>query len=115
MGDHVFTLSGDPDEDRTAREGDLVRLRAAMAAAFAESEGYTVLEKKVCYYTVRPGEAFLGDRIGERAWVVSACSGHGFKFAPLVAEIVADGVTGVRAAAAVTAILAGRGGNVQPA
>lgn len=113
VGDHVFTLSGDPDDDRSATAADLARLEAAIEAAFVDPAAYTVLERKVCYYTVRPDETFLADRLGPRGWVVSACSGHGFKFAPLVAEMVADGVTGARPADDVTAMVAGRGENIQ--
>jgi len=52
-----------------------------------------------CMYTNTPDEAFIVDRLPHdpRVVVVSACSGHGFKFAPVIgdiaADLVCDGVT----------------------
>jgi sarcosine oxidase len=50
---------------------------------------------KVCLCTNTPDEAFVIDRHPAAAGVAfaSACSGHGFKFAPLVGDILADLVT----------------------
>jgi sarcosine oxidase len=42
-----------------------------------------------CLYTSTPTEDFVVDRVGAIV-VCSPCSGHGFKFAPLVGELVAD-------------------------
>jgi sarcosine oxidase len=42
-----------------------------------------------CLYTSTEDEAFVLDRVGPLV-VASPCSGHGFKFAPLVGELVAD-------------------------
>jgi len=46
----------------------------------------------VCMYTSTPDGHFVIDRhpAHARALIVSACSGHGFKFAPAVGEAVAD-------------------------
>ncbi len=41
-------------------------------------------------YTRTPDGHFVIDRIGERIAFASACSGHGFKFASVVGEILAD-------------------------
>ena len=50
----------------------------------------------VCCYTDAPdGHFVVGPLPGApEVLVVSPCSGHGFKFAPVIAEIVADLVTG---------------------
>jgi sarcosine oxidase len=51
----------------------------------------------VCLYTNTPDLHFIIDRHpahAERVVVVSACSGHGFKFATAIGEIVADLVAG---------------------
>lgn len=40
-----------------------------------------------CLYTTQPGDAFVVDRAGPIV-VVAACSGHGFKFAPLLGALV---------------------------
>ncbi len=46
----------------------------------------------VCLYTNTPDEHFLIDRhpAHQQVTVVSPCSGHGFKFAPAIGELVAD-------------------------
>ena len=49
-----------------------------------------------CLYTKTPSEDFVIDRVGPIV-VASPCSGHGFKFAPLVGRLVADVVGGADA------------------
>jgi sarcosine oxidase len=51
-----------------------------------------------CLYTSTPDEVFVLDRAGP-VIVASPCSGHGFKFAPLVGRLVADLADGARPAA----------------
>jgi sarcosine oxidase len=50
----------------------------------------------VCFYTNTPDEHFILDRHPrhDREYLVSACSGHGFKFAPAIGELVADEIGG---------------------
>ncbi|WP_369068667.1 FAD-dependent oxidoreductase [Kineococcus terrestris] len=50
-----------------------------------------------CLYTTTPDEAFVLDG-ADGLTVVSACSGHGAKFAPLLGELAADVATGAGAA-----------------
>jgi glycine/D-amino acid oxidase-like deaminating enzyme len=49
----------------------------------------------VCFYTVAPGERFVVEAYG-RAFLVSACSGHGFKFGPLIGLRLAEAIEGKR-------------------
>lgn len=50
-----------------------------------------VAESRPCWYTLTPDRHFLIDRYENGSAVVAAgFSGHGFKFAPVVGEIVAD-------------------------
>ena len=51
----------------------------------------TVVYEKVCLYSNTPDEDFVIDAIPNlpNAFVFSACSGHGFKFTPLMGEIAA--------------------------
>ena len=53
----------------------------------------------VCLYTNTPDEHFWIDRHPEHrnVLIVSACSGHGFKFASVIGEIIADLVIDGRA------------------
>ena len=91
IGDHVFTRSGDPDEDRAATARDLERLHGAARRTFVDFERYQVLERKTCYYTVTrdDSERFSVVPWGSKAFVISACSGHGFKLGPLIGDGVA--------------------------
>ena len=59
-----------------------------------------LLRTEVCMYTNTPDEHFIIDWVPgvPRALAVSACSGHGFKFASVIGEIVGDLVTDGRAA-----------------
>lgn len=49
-----------------------------------------------CNYTITPDEEFVIDADPDRAnvWFASACSGHGFKFAPAIGEMLAEIATG---------------------
>ena len=51
-----------------------------------------VVRSAVCLYTNTPDESFIVDMYPESARIVvlSACSGHGFKFAPVMGDIAAD-------------------------
>lgn len=50
-----------------------------------------VVGASVCFYTNARDDHFVIDRHpdNERVWLVSACSGHGFKFSPVIGERVA--------------------------
>jgi len=50
---------------------------------------------ETCLYTNTPDEDFVIDRIGPVV-ISSACSGHGFKFTPLIGTVLAELATGVR-------------------
>jgi sarcosine oxidase/sarcosine oxidase subunit beta len=103
VGDHVFSRRGNPDDDRVARMEDLERLLPALGVAYRDIERYSVLERRACFYTVSEDERFIVRPEGDRGWVISACSGHGFKLAPAMAEAVAQALTGERDAATIPA------------
>ncbi|MBA3739104.1 MAG: FAD-dependent oxidoreductase [Actinobacteria bacterium] len=52
-----------------------------------------ILRTETCLYTTTPDEDFVIDRTGPLV-IGSPCSGHGFKFAPLIGEALADLATG---------------------
>jgi len=76
------------DDDEAAVRSLVERLVPAAAGRRRES--------CVCLYTNTPDHDFLIDRHPghEQVFIVSPCSGHGFKFSPVIGEIVADLVTG---------------------
>lgn len=51
------------------------------------------VDEITCLYTSTPTEDFVVDRVGPVV-VASPCSGHGFKFAPLIGGMIADVVAG---------------------
>ena len=88
LGIHQSGRPVDPD-DPPGPDPDLIeRMRAAAARYFptADNEPAAV---ETCLYTNTEDESFVLERDG-RIVVGSACSGHGFKFAPLVGERLAD-------------------------
>jgi sarcosine oxidase len=71
----------DPDPDRVAKVLTYAERRFAAHSPTGASD--------TCLYTNTPDEEFLLDRRGSLV-VGSACSGHGFKFTPLIGRILAD-------------------------
>ena len=71
-----------------------VRCQAVIRAALSDhlpAANNRMRMAKTCLYTLTPDGHFLIDRvISPHIILVSACSGHGFKFAPVIGEIVAD-------------------------
>jgi glycine/D-amino acid oxidase-like deaminating enzyme len=85
---------GEPtDPDRVRREPDAAYARALAAFAIERMPDLSsdVVLSETCLYTNTPDEDFVIDRAPEapNVWIVSPCSGHGFKFAVLVAKVVA--------------------------
>ncbi len=83
--------------DRVNRQvgQDEARELLAFAGGALPDLGRIISDARVCLYTNTPDEHFIIDRHPEALGVVlaSPCSGHGFKFAPVVGEILADLVT----------------------
>ncbi len=92
---HHWGTYVDPDEvDRTVSRDEVERVRTFMRARMPSGDG-VLLQAKVCLYTNTPDEQFIIDRhpAADGIAFASACSGHGFKFAPVVGDILADLVT----------------------
>ncbi|MEO0392966.1 MAG: FAD-dependent oxidoreductase [Pseudomonadota bacterium] len=101
IGDHKFTMRGDPDDDR-----DVLRdhAQAVVDWAAARLQGFdrTHLESgRACFYTVQQDERFILEPVGAKAFVMSGFSGHGFKFGALMGESMARLVLGQQDAASV--------------
>jgi len=82
----------DPDAlRREVGDDDLEPLRAFAAERLRGVEPRAV-RAITCLYTNTPDEHFVVDRLprAPAVIVVSACSGHGFKFAPPIGEIAAE-------------------------
>jgi len=84
FGDRV-----DPDTvDREPRARDEERVRAWLRRRMPLADGER-RRAQVCLYTNSPDGHFIIDRDGPVTYA-SACSGHGFKFASAVGEIIAE-------------------------
>jgi sarcosine oxidase len=82
----------DPDDfDRTVSPADESLIRAALADHLPAVDG-PLMEAVTCLYTKTPDGDFIVDRLPEAPQIVvaSPCSGHGFKFSPLIGEVLAD-------------------------
>ncbi len=85
----------DPDSmDRSVHDADEDVLRECVREVFPLANG-PMLHSSACIFTNTPDEHFIIDRLpgAPEVLVVSACSGHGFKFCSVIGEIVADLVT----------------------
>jgi len=89
---HHRDQSVDPDaHDRTVSAQDETLIRAAIAEHLPAANG-RLIKAKTCLYTMTTDGDFIIDRLpgAPQIVVASPCSGHGFKFAPAVGEILAD-------------------------
>jgi sarcosine oxidase len=77
--------------DQTVSAADEAAIRAPLAQYLPAANG-RLLSAETCLYTMTPDETFIIDHMPGFPHVViaSPCCGHGFKFSPVVGEIVAD-------------------------
>jgi sarcosine oxidase len=78
----------DPD-DPPGPNPELVKLMREAVARYFPTAEIAPAAIDTCLYTDTPDRRFILERHG-RIVVGSACSGHGFKFAPIVGERLAD-------------------------
>ena len=76
---------------REPTSADEDALRKGLSAFFPEADG-DLLALRTCMFTNTPDEHFILDRLPglPEVIVASPCSGHGFKFASAIGEILAD-------------------------
>jgi len=89
---HHFEETGSPEElDREVHPEDEAVLRDAVARYFPDAAGPT-MSLKTCMFTNAPDGHFLIDLHPHYPQVAyaSACTGHGFKFASVIGEVLAD-------------------------
>jgi sarcosine oxidase len=89
---HHLDEAVDPDRyDRAVSATDEAVIRLALKAHLPDADG-RLLAAQTCLYTMTPDGDFILDRLPECPQIIVAapCSGHGFKFAPVIAEILAD-------------------------
>ena len=84
---------GDPERDAALDENEHLAIRAYFRYALPDVADYRTLYMKTCFYTIAPDDRFQLQR-RERLILFSGCSGHGYKFAALNGEKLAQVVLG---------------------
>jgi len=93
LGIHQSGKPVDPD-DQPAPDEELVELMGETVARYFPTAEPDPAQVDTCLYTNTDDERFILER-HDRVVVGSACSGHGFKFAPVVGERLADLAAGI--------------------
>lgn len=91
-GPHFAREPMDPrQDDRTPSPRQLALIQECLKRYLPDAAG-APLTLKGCVYTVSPDEDFIIDSVpgAPQAVFASCCSGHGFKFASAIGEILAD-------------------------
>lgn len=83
--------TSDADWNRSPVKGEGEAIRNLFAPPIARATEYAVTEVVTCAYTFTADERFFAREIG-KCLVVSACSGHGYKFGAAVGRRVAASV-----------------------
>jgi glycine/D-amino acid oxidase-like deaminating enzyme len=96
VGDHAFSRTGDPDGARDATAAEMKPLLDRCAALLRGFDRWRVDRLKACFYTVTDDERFVVEKQGDRGWVMSPCSGHGFKFGALMGKELARTIVSER-------------------
>jgi sarcosine oxidase len=87
-GEHIAGPDTDPDEQGSVDDESIGRLKDWIAMRFPRIDPEPV-RAETCLYTNTDDERFILERHG-RVIVGSPCSGHGFKFAPVIGKRLAD-------------------------
>jgi sarcosine oxidase len=87
VGSHMRGKSADPDEEIGADPALVDEIVEWTSLRFPRADPEPAGAES-CFYTTTDDERFILERLG-RIVVGSACSGHGFKFAPAVGEQLA--------------------------
>jgi sarcosine oxidase len=87
-GAHHAGAEADPDTEATPDPAIVERIASWVRERFPDVDPDPVAAQ-TCLYTTTEDESFILERRG-RVVVGSACSGHGFKFAPAVGRRLAD-------------------------
>jgi sarcosine oxidase len=96
FGLHAIGGATDPDEVREPDDADAALL-SEHAAPLLPKHNPKPVRMKRCLYTVTPDENFVikASAANNRVLMFSACSGHGFKYAPVFGELAQEWLMGV--------------------
>jgi glycine/D-amino acid oxidase-like deaminating enzyme len=106
LGDHAFSLQGQPDREREPTPADVEATLALAADRIREFERYRIIDARTCFYSVTAGERFIAEAVGQTI-LLAGFSGHGFKFGAAIGEAAIEALDGRREAGALTSWAAG--------
>jgi len=89
VGLHVPGRQVDPSEGPFPPDAELERAYAEHMRERVPGVVPTPVRTEMCLYTMTSDEDFVIDRVGPLV-LFGGCSGHGFKFGPVIGEILAD-------------------------
>lgn len=92
VGAGIVKRPSPPDIDRESAPSEGEKIRDLFAPSFSRIGEYRVARVATCAYTFTADERFFATTRG-KALVVSACSGHGYKFGAAVGQRIAEAVT----------------------
>ncbi|WP_424814301.1 FAD-dependent oxidoreductase [Roseococcus sp. YIM B11640] len=108
IGDHSFSLQGDPDDDRTPDPREAGRILDLARRRIPGLDRFASLGAATCFYDVEPDERFVVEKLAPRSWVMSGFSGHGFKFGALLGRRLAAAIADPARETAIPAWAAGQ-------
>ena len=88
VGGHVGGLPVDPNDGPFAADEALARTQSDYVARRFPGFVPEPVRADTCLYTMTPDEDFVLDRVGPVV-IGAGFSGHGFKFGPLIGELLA--------------------------
>lgn len=97
IANHGVGATVDPDGERTVTATDEAQLREFLSDTFPALADADIVYTRLCLYSDTQDEHFWIAADPRRAGLVVAGggSGHGFKFAPVLGDLVADAVEGI--------------------
>lgn len=100
-------LEGDPDGDRSAGQAELSQMLGEARKRLLGLDAAAVDSARTGFFTLTEDRRMLLEPLSDRMTLLNACSGHGFKFAALLAEKLCDGLSGRIPMKALSAYIAG--------
>lgn len=94
IGVHAHSMTGDPDQPWEPTRALIDHVSEAASLTVADFHRYRITEAKACYYSVTPDDHLAVRPMRPNAWLISACSGHGYKLASHLGQKLAAALEG---------------------
>ena len=92
VSSHDFGIPVDPDEPPTVEKDYIIHLRHRIEGVLPAVQYATLAQIESCMYDVTDDEDFILDRLPDDPRIVigTGLSGHGFKFGPMIGEMLSS-------------------------